>query len=307
MQLDISEKTPDIFLGIVALPECSNLISFAVLNEVEKEFVFQSFTEDEIFESNESFLSFLRRSISNEADVQVIVAFPTIFAEESIYSKILNFLPQAISCSFICGVSNVEGKDMLFGIGEGMYGISEGCSEEKQALFSLFEKTHLVGRRIMYYYPKVAQFYANFLFNQMDSLKTIALASTLVAKNRSIYYYFLSRGLVHSSQDIVVALKYEAAESQVVSAEEVYSIRRMPYTKAEDLDKLPLKYALSEKRHESLGKRDAIKFALLDICKQWKIQLLCGSNLDKTTSSASEVSIIYDPEDTLETWITNAI
>ncbi|MCY7275908.1 MAG: hypothetical protein LH702_19760 [Phormidesmis sp. CAN_BIN44] len=120
----------------------------------------------------------------------------------------------------------------------------------------------------MYLHPQLIKFYSEFLFDKASSAKTLALSAVLIAKNRSIYYYFLSQGLVHSSQDILTALKHQMAESRVVSAEEVYSIRRMPYSRIESLDKIPLKYALSSKKHESLGEREAIKFALLEVCKQ---------------------------------------
>jgi len=124
----------------------------------------------------------------------------------------------------------------------------------------------------------VAKAYADILLGPGQSTDQAAVIAALIAKNVGAYYFWTSRGRVQSSQDLVYDLQNsEPKETIVFSAGEDYNLSYSTLTKHDNLNKIALEYAVTTKKYEHLGTNNAIKVALMQICKRWGIELFCTS------------------------------
>ena len=161
--------------------------------------------------------------------------------------------------------------------------------------------------KLIILHPTVANAYARFVFEASVDFDNglhpswAVTAAALIAETDGLYYYFASEGIVQSSQDIVEHFRsansfikslgyddifqtgflpsYPDFRSPVVShAQEVYTMLMSPYTRVDNIDQIPLKYAVAMNKYQKsshMSEADSQKFALLTICKLWRIPLYC--------------------------------
>lgn len=128
---------------------------------------------------------------------------------------------------------------------------------------------------IAYDIPKT---YLDFLVGDLQSTEQTAVIAALIAKNKGAYYYWTSFGMVQSAQDVVVYLKSgQKSPTSVISCSEMYTTSLKETTKYNNFDKLTLEYLIACKKYEKLGKNDALKSALVQVCKKWELNLSCTS------------------------------
>ena len=118
--------------------------------------------------------------------------------------------------------------------------------------------------------------YGELLSLACEQPEHVAIVGALIAKNAGAFHYWSSIGRVQSSQDVVHDLR-AGAGTRVLSALEDYILEFTDATRRDAIEDLPLEYALAAKRYEHLGPNDAIKAALIHVCKEWRIVLRCRS------------------------------
>jgi len=127
----------------------------------------------------------------------------------------------------------------------------------------------------------ICKAYGELLFDQCDQPAHVAIVGALIAKNPGPYHYWSSIGAVQSSQDVLEYLRRGQMEpTTVISANEKYTTEVTDATVRDEIEDLPLEYAIAERRYAHLGHNDAIKAALIHVCKRWRIVLRCSSNRD---------------------------
>jgi len=154
--------------------------------------------------------------------------------------------------------------------------------------------------------------YAMFLSGQDScSDKQIALAASLIARNHHLHRYLKSRGLVFSSQDIAQYLRDpEKNNPMVLSGNVIYYLSRPSGSISPDIEDMHLEYALAAKRFSFLPKGEALKFALLCVCRQTGFRLHCLSSedpradqlLDEETLGPDEY-VAFDPAQEIPDWL----
>jgi hypothetical protein len=164
--------------------------------------------------------------------------------------------------------------------------------------------------------PHIAKSYAQFLTGRACSIEECAVVAALIAKERDVFYFLTSRGIVHSSQDILQFMRECVKNNQyrwasVASGEEIYTLERIAATRFDNLDTIPLEYALAATKHAFLRENDALKFALLAVCNLWSIRLRCSSSRNQEanlTQHQKEIfgQAIFDPPQGIASWITAA-
>ncbi|GHP01035.1 hypothetical protein KSF_110820 [Reticulibacter mediterranei] len=181
---------------------------------------------------------------------------------------------------------------------------------------------------LMILYPTITPAYMHFLSGRHPSLAGAAVAAGLIAHNDSLYYYFASRGVVQSSQDIVQHFRqaelsdldqggfhyrYPGSDTSVISAEEAYATKIGKYSRFSNIDQIPLKYAVAMRKYQDLcrvSEANAQKFALLTVCKQWKIRLYCErfqfEYLLRSHQDREEEQLIFGPQQFIAPWIMGA-
>lgn len=127
------------------------------------------------------------------------------------------------------------------------------------------------------YLPRgISKAYGQLLSLPCDRSEHVAIVAAIVAKNPGAYHDWSSIGRVQSSQDVVYYLRSGMTEpNSVISAMEDYIIEATEATVRSAIEDVPLQYAVGEKQWEHLGPNDAIKAALILVCKQWHIVLRC--------------------------------
>jgi hypothetical protein len=125
----------------------------------------------------------------------------------------------------------------------------------------------------------ICKAYGELLFDECSRPEDIAIVGALIARNPGAYHYWSSIGQVQSSQDVLFYLRTgQVQPTSVISAEEKYTIEVTDATVRDEIEDLPLEYALTEREYAHLGPNDTIKAALIRICKRWHIVLRCSSN-----------------------------
>ncbi|MEM8610646.1 MAG: hypothetical protein AAGF93_01415 [Cyanobacteria bacterium P01_H01_bin.105] len=153
----------------------------------------------------------------------------------------------------------------------------------------LVERQHKRG--FIYLNPDMARAYGNFLLGKSVSAESTALVLGLIATNSSLYYFLNSHGLVLSLEDVVTTMaqypemrqtykQLETYSCSALSSEESSMITVTQNTLVENIDSVALWYKIQVKKHKFLEKKDAIKFALLHICKRFMLELSCISVSD---------------------------
>jgi hypothetical protein len=312
---------PNIFITIIQDFENENKISAAVLDVPQQLLWSNTFKKNELSSNLKPLRDFINFTVCKQESwqIQVLVEFPLLFEKESVYTEIITLLGDEGYCWFRLNVNHQKGKDLFSFL---PYHYLSGNTKLESKLFWVEEVNEL-----MHLQPQISKYYANFLLEDCHSVECAAVAATLIAKNRELYYYFTSNGLVHSSQDIVSFMRESIPGSIVFDtpSQDFYVISKTPETKIDKIDKIATKYAVAFKRHNKLGKRDALKFALLNVCKLWKIKLYCASqrednvnklrqdlvnkgfNLNPRLLNNSSPDSVYDSEKKLDIWIRNAV
>lgn len=269
---------------------------------------------------------------------------------DSIYLKILHYLSAAKYCAFLTQSLSLVAPDETIEI-ELVTPSSikpEEFTQHKDLLAiskRQFHQTHIgqdvflieplhegsedpPPHKLMIIYPTIANAYARFLFGNCHSLLSAAIAAGIIAQNDSLYYYFASQGIVQSSQDIVqhyreiekrenilggILYSYPGADTAVVSAEEMYTIKMGNYSRFSNVDQIPLKYAVAMRKYQELSRvneANAQKFALLTVCKQWSIRLYCRRSFFEylfRSHQDREEELIFDPQQSIGPWIMDAL
>lgn len=124
----------------------------------------------------------------------------------------------------------------------------------------------------------ISHTYARFFLESSPSYQQASVIAAMIAKNRGAFFYWSSFGMVQSAQDIVSYLKTDQkTATSIISANEVYTTSKQETTKYDGIDKITLEYLITSKKYELLGNNDAIKAALVQVCKKWQIKLSCTS------------------------------
>jgi hypothetical protein len=139
------------------------------------------------------------------------------------------------------------------------------------------EHAHLRAISPWYLSQGTCKAYAELLSLACEQPEHVAIVGALIAKNAGAFHYWSSIGRVQSSQDVVQDLRLGTG-TRVISAEEEYILEFTNETRHDAIEDLPLEYALAAKRYEHLGRNDAIKAALIQVCKEWRIVLRCRSH-----------------------------
>ena len=335
-----------IFVGIVAAPQI-NGVSIGIVDIKHQTVASQSFpiaqssfpakleSLQKISHSSDldTVGKFLASHISNSRIARVLIEIPSaILDANSIYVKLLFYLAQQRYCGFEVKVIEEQEKVQL----RFPYIVVEN-QEGSQTVTRIPEQFRLnapVKQGVLYLQQNISQAYAQFLLGNSPSEEVAAIAAALIAENPSLYYFFTSEGQVQSSQDLVMYMNLPQEEpTAVISADEVYITAKTPLTISERIDKIHLHYAVAKKKNNFLSQNDALKFALLAVCKVWKIRLSCISSRDEYAELTSNVHqeeieqnlnkdfddytqynmlilqpkyVIYDPERELDLWIVNA-
>jgi hypothetical protein len=160
-----------------------------------------------------------------------------------------------------------------------------------------------------------AKAYAMFLFNaESFTGSQHALAAALIAMNPHLHYYLKSPGVVFSSQDIALFLKKpDFFNPLVMSGQTIYILSKTPLCVAHDLEELHLEFELARKRFNFLPSGEALKFAVLQVCKQTGLRLHClpvqnplaDRLLDEEPIGPDEC-VAYDPSRTDPAWVGTA-
>lgn len=312
----------NIFVGIVIAPQKNNL-SIGIIKIRRKAVISQSFpvsqslskvcveTQQETDYSDLNAVGkFLATHISNPKKALVLIEIPSAFLNtNSIYIKLLFYLAQQKYFNFEFKV-NKEHEIVQLGFPyvllEKQKGLQTVATIPKQLRFATPVKYGL-----LYLQQDISRAYAQSLLGKSPVEEVVAVVTALIAANPSLYYFFTSEGSVHSSGDLVKHMDFyqkglsELKISSVVSADEIYITKITPLTVLDRIDKIHLHYALAKKKNNFLNENDALKFALLAVCKTWKISLSCTSSRNDYPKIKS--SSIYDPEQELDLWIKNAL
>ena len=226
-------------------------------------------------------------------EVPYVVPFPiddptappcVLLDKESIFLKVAIFLASKGYIALMSTFLDEDGRVLLSHIPERL------------------EHVSLRAYRPKYLNQNLARCYADFLLGFCKSSEHAALVAALIAKNRGAYYYWSSFGRVQSSQDVLLYLRIKQdGPTCVYSSNETYFISSHQSTKKESIETIPLEYAVAVKRYENLGENDAIKAALIHVCKLWNISLRCTSFRD---DAEEEHKIIGNmPWSSLDDWI----
>ena len=181
----------------------------------------------------------------------------------------------------------------------------------EELIFHGLKNPGLSSYGVLYIQKGVSEAYANFLLGH-SSPKVTSICAGLIARNANLHRFFNSIGVVQSSQDILEYMKSSQEEpTAVVSSYEAFITAKVSETIYDDLDKIPLKYAVARKKNFSLGEINALKFALLKVCKLWNIRLSCmpieadTGNVDYFQLFSKQDFIIFNPNSRADQFVYN--
>ena len=135
----------------------------------------------------------------------------------------------------------------------------------------------------------VGRAYADFLLGRPATLLQAAVAVALVATRPAVHSFLFSSGEVQSSHDVVSALRQyqnfnreaSVGTTSVFCGVDVFTQRCTSETITEDLERIPLVHAVALQKYQHLGPRESLKIALLEVSKQWKVELYCYNDQTK--------------------------
>jgi hypothetical protein len=140
------------------------------------------------------------------------------------------------------------------------------------------ELVHLRPRQSLYLPTGIARAYRELLFPSRQSPEHDAITAALLARNQGAFHYWASRGTPPSSHDVVEFLRTgQRGYGTVYSGPELFRLCFRKTTRRNDIDGVPLEYALTAQRYQHLGRNVAMKAALLYVCIVWDIGLMCQS------------------------------
>jgi len=218
---------------------------------------------------------FLRENIPNDSELHALAEAPVVVPQTGTGTDI----PYAI-----LPIDSVVLKVAVCLAVLGYIALEFVPNEEmtRVVLFPLLtapDKQHFSPIVPKYLHDGICKAYGELLFDQCSRPEDAAIVAALIAKNPGAYHYWSSTGEVQSSQDVVVYLRRgQVQPTSVITAEEKYTIEVTDTTVRDEIEDLPLEYALTERRYAHLGPNDAIKAALIHVCKRWHIVLRCSSN-----------------------------
>lgn len=156
--------------------------------------------------------------------------------------------------------------------------------------------------------PGKSNAYAMLLFN-VDAgackAKDIAFAASLIARNTHLYRYLKSRSSLFSSQDVAQYLQHpETCNPLLLSGDYLFYLSRTPDPPECDIEDMHLEYAVESKRFGFLPSGEAIKFAVLSVCKLVGYRMHCIPVSDPIADQllVDEVAlgpdqyVVYDPK-----------
>jgi hypothetical protein len=167
---------------------------------------------------------------------------------------------------------------------------------------SQFEE--LMPRGPKYLLRGICKTFGELVMGVCERAEHAAVAGALVAKNPGAYHYWSSIGIVQSSHDVMLVIRYEQTEHPVYCASEDYVLGVTAATPRDTIDEIPLEYAVAEARYAHLGEYDALKAALIHVCKKWHLNLRCKSK--RTDAAAPEVEGPVYPLEMFDMVIANA-
>jgi hypothetical protein len=148
-------------------------------------------------------------------------------------------------------------------------------------LFPILRDTdlaHLRDRSPRYLPRGICRAYGELLGLTCERPEHVAIVGALIAKNPGAFHYWSSIGRVQSSGDVLADLRHGGSgPTSVLSGAETYVTDYTAATVRDAIEEVPLEYAVTEKRYQHLGPNDAIKAALIHVCRQWRIDLRCSS------------------------------
>ncbi|MCK5830751.1 MAG: hypothetical protein KAH20_10670 [Methylococcales bacterium] len=124
-------------------------------------------------------------------------------------------------------------------------------------------------------------------------MKQVAGVGALLAKWTSANSYWSSFGRVQSSHDLMVFMQSPQSRTYVGSASEFYGIRKRPGKTYPNIPQIPLEFALAMQHNKDLLEHDALKVALVRVCKLIGITLTCHSK--RIGSEKAEYSQVWPP------------
>ncbi|NEO13952.1 MULTISPECIES: hypothetical protein [unclassified Moorena] len=288
-------QSPSIFLGIVDGSEF-NSISIGIINAHKHTVSYKSFSlietslletrallnEDKSISELEAIADFLRDQVLEPENAQVLMEIPSAILDvNSLYLKILLLLSRKGYCGF--EIKFIEkNKHVQLGF---QYFISYDQGEIP-VTYLVSEKVRLTARidhGVIYLQKNMSKAYAQLLLGASPSSECVAVFAALIAKNKNLYYFLNSEGQVQSSKDLLEFMRNheEGYPTAVIAGSEVFVTLKLPITEQGKIEKIPLKYAVAKKQYNFLGEDNALKFALLNVCKLWKIRLYCLSFHEK--------------------------
>jgi hypothetical protein len=168
---------------------------------------------------------------------------------------------------------------------------------------------------ILYINKGIAKAYADFRLKSCVSPKCVTIAAALIGESRDLHRYMNSHGLVQSGQDVLQHLRQSQHNSSfkwsiVISGSkretaELFILANVPSTIFQDLHLIPSQYQHELTRYNLLAKHDALKFALLNVCKKWRMRLYCATmeSKGKGPKIVQDGYPIYDPERWAHSWL----
>jgi len=109
------------------------------------------------------------------------------------------------------------------------------------------------------------------------SCRRAAAMAALIAAWPSAYSYWSSFGRMFSSVDIISSLRRGESRCNIVTSSEFVTVRWNPRRNAEIVDDVALEYALAMQKHVHLTEADALKVALVSLCRTLGITVACSS------------------------------
>jgi len=284
-------QSPSIFVGIVD-GSILNSISVGIINANKQTVSCKSFSlietsvsetklllnEDKRISELEAIVNFLRDQIIEPQSARVLMEIPSAVLDvNSLYLKILLLLARKDYCEFEIRFIE-ENRRVQLGF-QYLISYEQGATPIS---YLIPEETRLMAqpdRGVIYLQKDLSKAYSQFLLGSSSSSECASVFAALIAKNKNLYYFLNSEGQVQSSQDLLDFMRNheEGYPTAVIAGSEVFVTLKLPITKQEGIEKLPLNYALAKKQYNFLGETNAYKFALLSVCRLWKIRLYCLS------------------------------
>lgn len=155
--------------------------------------------------------------------------------------------------------------------------------------------------------PGKALAYAMFLLKAdvgACAARDIAFAAFMVAENEHLYRYLKSTSSVFSSQDVAQYLQNpEKFNPLLVSGDLLFYLSRIPDPPWSDIGDVHLHYAVEAKKFSFLPSGEAIKYAMLSVCRLVGYRMHCVPLSDPTADLllAEELElgpgkfVVYDP------------